>query len=154
MTDEPFDPGYLVPEPDASIDEDTGMPYDVDTPLIPPASADVDGAADDPQEPVPGVLGAASADTDSPPQPDFESPFAERVDAALGEAPAGAGLWGDDDGLQEWLDQTPAAPESPDPAADLLFTGRLQEIVADDVSGVDRDRLVEDAVRRSLQTDG
>ncbi len=139
MTDEPFDPSYLAPDADPGSDDVTGLPFDdVGSELIPLGSADLEQPAADPA--VDRAADHEGPDAAVPPDLDVESPF--------------AGLWGEDDGLQAWLDQTPSAPEPPDPAADLLFTGRLQEIVADDVSGVDRDRLVEDAVRRSLQTDG
>ena len=55
--------------------------------------------------------------------------------------------WGDD-GLEQWLAET---PEELDEHADPQFTGRIEEMIAGDIEGVDRDGLVERALKRRLE---
>ena len=126
MADEHYPPDDLDPgdpgsEPDADL---SGTPLDDHAPPLVPQHGD------EPDASLPAGDGSVA---DLPPALDIE--------------PAGV-EWGDD-GLEQWLAETPE--ELDEPAVDPQFTGRIEEMIAGDIESVDRDGLVEQALKRRLE---
>jgi hypothetical protein len=88
---------------------------------------------------------------------DLNTPAGEDLAAASAsvdrmDGEDGGAQGGYDDGLEAWLQATPEPPDNgDDPAADPQFAGQFEQLLADDLpEGGDRERLVEDVLRRAL----